>query len=712
MKVTRNQVVLFLTLFNIAGNLLFAAQDQAPVALPKMTITEIASEDSLTVKTLDNALKQITLIPGGVDIIDAESYKTGRANTFQDVLGFSPGVYIQPRFGSEESRLSIRGSGIQRTFHLRGMMLLQDGIPINQADGGADFQSIDPVMYRYTEVYRGANALQYGAATLGGAINFVSPSGYDAPALQARISVGSFGYRKVQFSTAGSLDMTDYYISYAGYQQDGFRDHAEQKNHRLSGNVGMRISDDVETRFYLTIADSDSFLPGNLTKAQLNAKPEQSSALANDNKRDFPLYRFSNTVTYLINENTRLEANLFYAWKSLFHPIFQVLDIKSKDYGGHFRLINEAPLGEYRNQFTMGYNPLIGKQQDNRFVNAKRFGNGIDTRGAATRLSETKAVTHELFLENQFYFKPDLALVAGAQYTRTTREVNGTNFGFFGTSTPSVIQQDKIYSGFSPKVGMRWDIADNTQAYSNISRSFEPPSLAELTGSFTGGLANEQTATTFEMGTRGNRGDWRYDLVYYKAKVEGELLTLSDPAGSGASTTANSPADTTHQGLELGWTFTGKQWQWRNSLAWNDFTFDADVTLSAVDTNGDGVSDTGLAGGQGNQLGGIPEWIYRTELLYQWVDGYYAGPTLEWVPEDWAVDHANTLFADRYQVLNFKWGQRLKTGLSWYIEGRNLSAETYAATTGVILNANGSDQAQFLPGDGRSIYVGVDYQVQ
>ena len=131
-----------------------------------------------------------------------------------------------------------------------------------------------------------------------------------------------------------------------------------------------------------------------------------------------------------------------------------------------------------------------------------------------------------------------------------------------------------------------------------------------------------------------------------------------------------------------------------------------------VDTNGDGVSDTGLAGGQGNQLGGIPEWIYRTELLYQWVDGYYAGPTLEWVPEDWAVDHANTLFADRYQVLNFKWGQRLKTGLSWYIEWRNLSAETYAATTGVILNANGSDQAQFLPGDGRSIYVGVDYQVQ
>lgn len=73
-------------------------------------------------------------------MIDSESYATGRASTLQDALGYSPGVFVQPRFGAEEARLSIRGSGIQRTFHMRGIKLLQDGSRLNLADGGGIFR--------------------------------------------------------------------------------------------------------------------------------------------------------------------------------------------------------------------------------------------------------------------------------------------------------------------------------------------------------------------------------------------------------------------------------------------------------------------------------------------------------------------------------------------------------------------------------------------
>ena len=34
--------------------------------------------------------------------------------------------------------------------------------------------------------------------------------------------------------------------------------------------------------------------------------------------------------------------------------------------------------------------------------------------------------------------------------------------------------------------------------------------------------------------------------------------------------------------------------------------------------------------------------------------------------------------------------------------------ERYAATTGVIENANGTDQRQFLPGDGRGVFTGLE----
>ena len=43
------------------------------------------------------------------------------------------------------------------------------GVPFNEADGFGDFQMIDPSIARYTEVYKGGNALRFGGALLGGA---------------------------------------------------------------------------------------------------------------------------------------------------------------------------------------------------------------------------------------------------------------------------------------------------------------------------------------------------------------------------------------------------------------------------------------------------------------------------------------------------------------------------------------------------------------
>ena len=98
--------------------------------------------------------------PGGVTVIDSDTYKRGRATTLKDALDYAPGVFVQPRFGAEEARISIRGSGIQRTFHGRGLKLMQDGVPVNLADGGFDFQAIDPLTAKSVEVYPGANALE------------------------------------------------------------------------------------------------------------------------------------------------------------------------------------------------------------------------------------------------------------------------------------------------------------------------------------------------------------------------------------------------------------------------------------------------------------------------------------------------------------------------------------------------------------------------
>lgn len=109
--------------------------------------------------------------------------------------------------------MSIRGSGLQRTFHGRGLKLMQDGVPVNLADGSFDFQAIEPLAASYVEVYSGMNALRYGASNLGGAINFLSHTGYTGPRLEARYEGGSYDYSRASVSTSNVIGDVDYYLN-------------------------------------------------------------------------------------------------------------------------------------------------------------------------------------------------------------------------------------------------------------------------------------------------------------------------------------------------------------------------------------------------------------------------------------------------------------------------------------------------------------------
>ena len=129
--------------------------------------------------------------PGAVAVVSQESYSDRMATGLVDMLRDVPGVYIQKKWGGD-TRLSIRGSGIGNANHNRGLLLAQDGVPLNEADGYGDSQIADPLLTRFVEVYRGGNALRFGGALLGGAINLVTPTGRTAGAdtLTGRITPG------------------------------------------------------------------------------------------------------------------------------------------------------------------------------------------------------------------------------------------------------------------------------------------------------------------------------------------------------------------------------------------------------------------------------------------------------------------------------------------------------------------------------------------
>jgi iron complex outermembrane receptor protein len=644
-------------------------------------------------------------VPGGADVVDAEIYERGRVTTLKDALDFAPGVFVQPRFGAEEARLSIRGSGIQRTFHGRGIKLLQDGVPLNLADGGFDFQAVEPLAARYVEVYRGANALEYGSTTLGGAINFVTHTGYNAAPVEARLEMGSFGTLHAQSSSGIVSGPFDAYMSLSELTQDGFREHSQQNNQRLFSDLGYRINPNLETRFYVTYVKTASELPGNLTKEQLEDDPRQAQRNAfakqfdyvdSDWQRNFSLFRLANTTAW-VDGGQSLTLSTFWAHKDLNHPILFVIDQLSNDFGADLRYENHDDWLGQANKFTLGFAPTLGILEDARFANV------LGRRGAMFADSNQTSANLDLYLQDRYYFAPRVALVLGGQVSYAQRK----NRDKFPVSPSDPDNSDtQSWWGLSPKAGLLWDINAQSQAYLNVSRSFEPPSFGELTNPANNGASlvqlDAQRATTVELGTRGQHGRYSWDLALYRARMTDELTEYTVLPGTTQTVNADK---TIHEGIEAGLDVellhgvlrkgrgtTPDQLVWRQVYLWNHFRFDGDRSFG------------------NNALPGIPGHYYRSELVYEHPCGFYAGPNVEWVPRKYNVDSTATLFADPYALLGFKAGYRVASGLSFFAEARNLADKKYAATTGVISSVNPFNQAQFLPGDGRAFYGGVEWR--
>ncbi|HET7655908.1 MAG TPA: TonB-dependent receptor [Luteimonas sp.] len=635
-----------------------------------------------TVPGLAQARARLDERAGGTTLVDGEQYRDGRVGNLADALGFAPGVFVQPRFGAEEARLSIRGSGLQRTFHGRGIVVLQDGVPLNLADGSFDFQSIEPLAARYIEVWRGANALEHGAATLGGAINLVSPTGKDAAPLGARITAGSFATRRAQLSAAGAGEHGDAYATVTRATQDGFREHARQDNRRLFANLGWRFDPRLDARLYLAEVDSRSQLPGSLTLDEALHAPwlAAPASVQQDQRRDYRLHRIAAKLAWAPQGGGEATLSLFRSDKSLHHPIFQVLEQESDDRGVDLRWRGEGRVGGRRMVLSAGASLVRGTLDDRRFVNL------AGQPGAPTRHFDQSARNASAWFEWQAWLAPWWVLSLGAHSLSSTRR--SRDLMRSGGRDESF---DLHYHATSPKLGLRYVADDGLQVFANLSRSAEPPSFGELGGGAGTTPLDIQRATSAELGVRVRREAFTLDAVAYRARITGELLSLQDPNGDPLGTV--NAGRTLHQGIEL-----GAQWQpsepWRLRLNYlrNDFRFDADPVYAD------------------HRIAGVPPQQWRLALCRGCGGRVHVEPSLEWVPQGADVDHANTLRAPGYAVLDLKLGGRLTPSLDWFADLRNLTDRKWIAGTGVIADARGSDARQFLPGTPRAIYLGVEWQ--
>ncbi len=697
-------------------------KEKDAVALSKTVVSGVTGPD--TAPNADFALEKLAVIPGAASLITAAQVEKGRVGTAADILAFQPGVFAQSTGGQDALRISIRGSGINRgqgSFR-EGITFLFDGLPLT-GPGGSPYELFEPLAVSYTEILRGANASLYGGVALGGAINYVTPTGYDSPSGQVRLEAGSYGYEKAQASSAGVNGRSDYYATLVLTKRDGFQALTWGYAARVVANFGYSFNNNVSTRVYLRYGATSFEAPGSLTLGQLLTDPTQANptnvALAKiPGEKSVRLQQGS---TWLGDKTiVKLDRDAKLEFGAVVHDY--PIDIQAgtsrsiwqhDDLALSTRYISNAPLFGHENTLTVGFQTsteLVG--------HVTTYSNNLLTTETQKR-DYSGSGNYVVYAadENQIANKLWLSLDSKLAYTYRESKYTFVN----GASLPP--DYSAGHTQLAPRLGLRYELSPVVSFFGNASRAVEPADSWKFNAIRNSALVPErvtawtdlkpQTADTIEAGTRVKTGRFEGSLTLYKSWITEELLTVIDPANPTTQINTNA-SPTIHQGLEAAlstvlWqeggvgrkTAEGQEQRitFRQAYTVNNFHYEHDSVLG------------------GNQLPGLPREFYQGELLYEHPSGFYVGASTQ-ISSSYFVDYDNSFRAPSYNIYSTKIGYAPPRG-KWeiYLDFKNLgnvkyvTAVTPSYTTRAVQGIGlGRDAAVFQPGDGRSVFGGFTYR--
>lgn len=657
----------------------------SPMVLETLTVEE--QKDS----KLAAAAAEVELSPGGVSWVDINELRDRNVSSIADFFRYVPGVWAASQSGNDEVYFSSRGSNLDATnFDGNGIKLLQDGLPVTAADGNNHNRIIDPLAASFATVARGGNAYKYGASTLGGAVDFTTPTAHNAPAAELALSGGSFG----QFLGRGTVsqvfnDKFDGLLTIEGKNWDGYRAHNKQDRFGIYANFGWQITPKLVNRTYVNFINNNQQLPGQLTRAEFQADPNQASrqAIGGNYQLNVETQRVANKTTWRIDDKSSLDIGFSFENQSQFHPIVDrilvdfdgpgplqpqevfslLVDTDQQDWGTSARY--NVKLDDH--ELILGLNFGTNSEKGGNFRNDGGRRNGLSSQ--LTKLADSI----ELFATDRWHINEKWTLVPALQGAFAHREV--LNIGvdpLTNALTGNNSHPNADYSAINPSLGILYSVTQSASLYGNISRIFEPPTNFNLSDNtvinVSDATLDAMEGTSVEIGSRGaqdfggiNTVNWELSLYY--SWLNNEILSVSPVPGLSLSRNFDS---TLHAGVEA---FIGARWaldangthaiEPKISVTYNDFRFDNDNIYG------------------NNRLPAAPDYFLKGEVLYRHANGFFVGPTFDVVGKRWA-DFANTYAVSSYGLLGFRTGWA-NEHYKVFLEGRNLLDTVYVSSHNV-----------------------------
>lgn len=670
-----------------------AADSVAPYRLEGITVTVSRWRDDV------NRLPYAAALLGKAELQGLEP-----TLSLDESLVQIPGVLVDNRYNSALGvRISVRGFGARSQFGVRGLRIIQDGIPLTLPDGQAQTGNIDLAAAGRIEVIRGPASALYGNAA-GGVISVQTESAPPVPFRpELGIMAGGYGddrfYQKYDLKLGGRQGRFDYlsHISYFG--TDGYRTHSEARHALLNTRLRYASSSDSDLTLVINYADAPRAQnPSSLTDSIARVKPDTARDIAL-RREECPADPGFGGCQDLGEEFRQGQAGLAYrrAFSSgheitlMGYGLFRTLENRIP-----FRLIELDRLGsgarvEYRLTATAARLSRLGAGLDYDLQRDDRIERARDAEGLGpVALDQDEAVASlGLFAHAGLALAPRLELTLSLRYDRVRFDVDDHLITGDDPDDSGARTMDQ----WSPMAGLTYSYAPWLNLYGNVGRSFQTPTTTELTdtlGGFNQDLQPER-ATNYEIGLKGSAGRRvSYSLALFHADVADQLIGF---AAAGIERVYFENAGTSvHEGIEAAVSaLVAPGWTASLAYTYSNFQFD-DFLTEAGDF-------------AGNRVPGVAPHRLHARLGYARATGPSGSLRLTAV-DGYFVDSANESRNDGYAVVDLRLGYTARTarfevvpllGINNIFDVRYNSSVVVNSTAGAF----------YEPAPGRNVYAGL-----
>jgi iron complex outermembrane receptor protein len=602
------------------------------------------------------------------------------------LLQHIPGIQADSRANyAQDSRLSARGFGSRSSFGIRGIRLLQDGIPLSSPDGQGQFSSVLLDQLSSVEVLTGPLAVLYGNAA-GGVVALQSRWPTEN---SATVQLGHSQFARQQLLSATMVKgqhATSVSLKNAELQSQ--RAHSDAKKQQAQWLWQSAFDNELKLQLrYDWSYDPLLQDPLGLTVQEWLANPRQTAA----NAETFDTRKFTKQQQWSLNlsQDFADQSWRLAAW------------FGQRDVGQYLGFDGAAPTSaggvvdlsrpyqgldaSYSWQFD-GLRLSLGGALEQSTDERRGYVNNRGIQGELRRDEEGEVQSADLYSRFVLDLAPAWQLSGGVRHSELDFDVTD----FYITPNNPDDSGSTSFGNTSAALALNFAQSEHLSWYLSAGRGFETPTFAEMAYQSSGEGLNlalkESSNQQWELGNKWQLDNWRSSLAVFLVQSENELVVDQSVGGR---TSYRNASETKRTGVELSalW-FTSSSWQHRWTLTQLNARFDQGDL--------DGKLLPGVAKQQVQwQISWMPlqssEWMLQLDSLYR---------------SKIATSDQNLLFAPSATVYHLKLVAESRLSdlpLSYWVGVDNLTDKNYVGAV-VVNQANGRAFEPALP---RSVALGL-----